>query len=168
LGLAAPGKTSASVAAKSETTRRRRLMRTREAVQLVVASGSRERSEVFMEPERLGAMRCGHQSWLRCGVGARGLGTRGQEVLTATPPGVARSVYGEIGLIIELDVVQPSSRLRCCRVCSALNINRTPDPAVSDSTAAVVRDAKVANRCRYWLVCVSGCRCTWSLHSGPL
>ena len=27
-----------------------------------------------MEPKRLGAMRCGHQAWLRCGVGARGLG----------------------------------------------------------------------------------------------
>ena len=30
-----------------------------------------------MEPKRLGAMRCGHQAWLRCGVGARGLGARG-------------------------------------------------------------------------------------------
>ena len=85
LGLAAPGKTSASVAAKSETTRRRRFMRTREAVQLVVASGSRERSEVIHDPERLGAMRCGHQSWLRCGVGARGLGARGQESSRASP-----------------------------------------------------------------------------------
>ena len=66
--------------------------RTREAVQLVVASGSRERSEVFMEPERLGAMRCGHQSWLRCGVGARGLGARGEEVSRASQPVVDRSV----------------------------------------------------------------------------
>ena len=39
-----------------------------------------------------GAMRCGHQSWLRCGVGARGLGARGEEVSRASQPVVDRSV----------------------------------------------------------------------------
>jgi hypothetical protein len=99
LGLAAPGKTSASVAAKSETTRRRRFMRTREAVQLVVASGSREKSEVIhgakaagrheVRPSAMAEVRCG-------GPGVRGQGPR---VLSS----VARPVlidlfnYGGIG-----------------------------------------------------------------------
>jgi len=48
-----------------------------------------------MEPKRLGAMRCGHQAWLRCGVGARGLGARGQESSRASPPGVDRSLSME-------------------------------------------------------------------------
>ena len=39
-----------------------------------------------MEPKRLGAMRCGHQAWLRCGVGARGSGARGEEVSHASQP----------------------------------------------------------------------------------